>query len=210
MAISSCLQILALIMLSSKNKLGALSIFAVTCALITGAITVFGAEKVVAFATAMSFIATTVAALAAWGYLRETAEVVKATRNSALQQARVASIMEADLRFRIAPNLRFRPLAGSIADRPVEIENVGRGVAVNTIGKVTYLGTKREQSLQLENWLEPNKPVQIRISQSPQEPGFTAKMVCTDSAGLNRYRFAHDQNGLTTAEVMPISGTGVQ
>ena len=43
------------------------------------AIRVYGDQKVIAFGTAMSFIAASGAAFAAWRYLEKTAEVVQVT-----------------------------------------------------------------------------------------------------------------------------------
>jgi hypothetical protein len=161
--------------------------------------------RVAAFAAAMSFVATALAALAAWGYLRETADLVKATKETALEQARVTRIMEADLRSRIAPNLQFRPLGGSTADRQADVANVGRGVAVETEAKVIYIPTNRVQILKLDKWLEPNKPTTVKIGQRPDESGFMVEMQCSDSAGLNKYIFKQDLDQHKTVEVVLLS-----
>jgi len=191
-------------MLPGKQVIGVGALLLVVCGVVIGAVRLFGEQKVIAVATALSFIATALAALAAWGYLKETAEVVKATKNSATEQARVARVMEADLRFRIAPNLQFRPQGGSIASRPAEIVNIGRGVAVGATGKVTYLPTNREQILKLDNWFEPQQTVRISIGQQPDEVGFKVEMSCTDSAELNSYTFRQDGDERPTVEVKPI------
>ena len=179
--------------------------FSVIAVAIVFAMHSLGEARVAAFAAAMSFVATALAALAAWGYLRETADLVKVTKKAALEQARVTRIMEADLRFRIAPNLQFRPQGGSTADRPADVENVGRGVAVETEAKVIYIPSNRVQILKLDKWMEPNKPTTVKIGQRPDESGFMVEMRCSDSAGLNKYIFTQDLDQHKTVEVVPLS-----
>ena len=176
--------------MSLRSKMSVVILILLIAVSAIGAILIFGDQKVIAFGTAMSFIAATGAAVAAWGYLRETAEVVQSTKASVEQQARVAETMEADLRFRIAPNLQFRSKGGLIADQSAEVENVGRGVAVETVGKITFQPTNREQTLNFDNWLEPNRPVTIKYGQVGGETGFTVELTCTDSVRLNKYSFA--------------------
>jgi hypothetical protein len=188
--------------------IGVCSVLFVSAAVIVG-IEFFGEQKVAAFGSVMSFIAAAVAATAAVGYLIETSEIVKATQHAAKQQARVASIMEADLRFRIAPNLRFRPMGGDVRDRPAEIENIGRGVAVDAVAFVTYLPTNRKQQIRLDQWMEPNKPASFHIGQMNDEPRFEVEMSCTDSVGLNTYCFRVDADGATVVVVQPRRPEGV-
>jgi hypothetical protein len=180
------------------------------CSVIVVSVTVvvairwLGEQRVIAFGSVMSFVAAAaVAAIAAVGYLMETSEIVKTTRQAAEQQARVAAIMEADLRFRIAPNLQFRLLGGPTSDEPAQIENIGRGVAVDAAGLVTYLPTKRTQRIRLDQWMEPNKPLNFRIGRMPSESGYEVEMSCTDSTGSNTYCFRLGADGAKSVVVHP-------
>jgi len=172
---------------------------------VVAAIRWLGEQKVAAFGSVMSFVAAAVAAIAAVGYLMETSEIVKTTRQAAEQQARVAAIMEADLRFRIAPNLQFRLLGGPTSDEPAQIENIGRGVAVDATGLVKYLPTKRTQRIRLDQWMEPNKPANFRIGRAASESGYEVEMSCTDSTGSNMYCFRVAADGAKSVVVHPRS-----
>lgn len=158
----------------------------------------FGEQRVAAFGSVMSFIAAAVAAIAAVGYLFATSEMVAAVRVSAEEQARVARIMEADLHYRIEPHLQFRILGGSVSDMPAVVENIGRGVAKDVIGIVTYRPSQRKQELPLRGWIEPNKERRVKVGQQTAETGYSVELSCTDSVGLTRYNFTLNPSGELT------------
>lgn len=134
-------------------------------------------------------------AKAAAGNAEAASKNAESSRLNAEEQARVARIMEHDLRYRITPHLQFRGLSGSVSDLPAEVQNVGRGVAENVTGVVTYVPSDRQEELILPGWIEPDKVRNVRIHQRPSETGYCVKLSCTDSVELNTYTFTRDQDG---------------
>jgi len=179
-----------------KNKIVMiLTGFVILSLVVIAAIHYFGEERVGAFGSVMSFIATAIAAVAAVGYLIVTFDMIKVMKAAAEEQARVTRIMEADLRYRITPHLQFNSLGGTVDNQPGEVHNIGRGVAEEVTGVVTYVPSDRQQELQLPGWIEPNKCRNVRTHQRPNETGFSVRLSCTDSVKLNTYVFIRYPDG---------------
>jgi hypothetical protein len=167
----------------------------------------FGADKVQAFAGVMSFLAVVVAAYATVLYVQKTSEIVCATRSSAEQQARVAKLMEQDLRLRIAPHLRYEPLAGHANVPEAHIRNAGSGVAVEIRATVSFVPSGHTINLNLvPSVLEPRHDHAERVwfNNEPTSTGYSVLLTCKDSLRSNDYQFKWNQAGkLIDSSVVP-------
>jgi len=159
----------------------------------------FGAEKVQAFGSVMSFLAVVVAAYATVIYVHKTSEIAAATRTSAEQQARVAGLMEQDLHFRITPHLRYESLGASGFRCEGQVRNNGTGTAVEIKGEAILVGSGKTQSLHLlPPALEPRHDHVQRVwfDIEPTSTGYSILLSCTDSLYLKNYRFKYNESGL--------------
>lgn len=156
----------------------------------------YGANNVQAFAGVMSFVAVVVAAIATVIYVLKTADIAQATRETSREQARVARLMEFDLRFRTTPHLRYKPIGGE-ASRPAGfIVNEGIGMALDVRGKVRLIPSDREVEIAsipvLEARTDPG--VKIGFTRQSSEDAYVVTLTCTDSLELNDYCFEWDNS----------------
>lgn len=172
--------------------------FVVLCAVVAFAIHWFGANDVEAFAGVWSFIAVALAAVATIIYVRETSDMASAARESAKEQARVATLMEGDLRVRIAPHLRYEPLGGTNPTaQNGRVRNAGLGMAASIKGFGIVAGNRiplQRLSPQLEPRHDHVEEVWFSTETRPTE--YSVLLTCTDSLNLTDYSFEWNQWGI--------------
>lgn len=173
-------------------------VLALASYLVVTAIGHYGAANVQAFAGVMSFVAVVVAAIATVVYVMKTADIAQAASASAEQQARVADLMEKDLRFRIAPFLRYVPQAGDTNRPSGLVLNTGRGVAVDLQASFHILPGGRKGTLEVPMLLEPEREAPVRFVRNPGEGQYAVLLRCTDSVGFNEYTFEWSESGAQT------------
>jgi hypothetical protein len=157
----------------------------------------FGSSNTQAFAGIMSFLAVVVAALATILYVQETADIARATRETAREQARVARLMEQDLRLRVQPHLRYEPKSSPQSNPSAYVRNVGSGMAVDIKASVRFDPGGREVPLYVPQMLEPRDD-HVETVSFKLEAGETSYIVvlkCTDSLGLCDYSFEWNSGG---------------
>lgn len=187
----------------------ALLVIAVAAALsycVILAITRYGASNVQAFAGVMSFVAVVIAAAATVIYVLKTSEIAQAALESSQQQARVANLMEQDLRVRIAPYLRYEPAAGDSSKPEGYVRNSGSGVAVGLRAMFRLTVSGREGKLEVPELLEPRRDhvERVRFSRETREGQYVIEFSCTDSLSFNDYWFQWNESGnLTGHKITP-------
>jgi len=90
-----------------KTLIGMMEIIISAAARADDAVHAFGAQEVQAISSVVSVFALVAATWATIVYVKRTADIARATRSNAEQQARLADLMLQDLLFRTRPHLRF-------------------------------------------------------------------------------------------------------
>lgn len=192
-------------MTGSKIVVSVFAIVAVVALVVVWSIHIFGAENTQAFAGVMSFLAVVVAAGATVVYVRQTADIAKAARESAIGQGHLARLMEKDLQFRVQPYLRYEPQASSAGNPEGQIRNEGNGAAVNVRVSVYANSSGREFEILRIPALAP-RPDRVErtiFTAAPNEHDHSIRIVCTDSLELNEYFFEWKHGRLISCTTKP-------
>jgi len=157
----------------------------------------FGATDVEAFAGVMSFLAVIIAAIATVVYVRQTADIAKATREGADQQKNLARLMEKDLQFRVQPHLRYESLPCTANKPEGQIRNEGSGAAVDLRVWAEVVPSDRNVEILRIPVLAPrhDRVEHTIFNLTPNETDYTVNITCTDSLKFNEYHFKWNRNG---------------
>lgn len=153
------------------------------------------AQAIQAVAAVLSFVALIVVVIATVWYAKRTADIAQASRESANQQARVAELMEKDLRFRVAPFLKYMPLGGLAREPKGAINNEGRGTALDLKALFRFIPQGRQKVIETPRLLEASQQVPANLVRQQNEDKYVIEISCTDSAKLNHYWFQWNNDG---------------
>ena len=162
----------------------------------------FGADRVLAYTPSVSVATSIFLAMltAVYVYLtskiaeagqensKTTLEMVIATKRNSDQQARVADLMEKDLRERIAPFLDWRFEGGPSNAMVCRIINAGKGAAIKV--EISRQDKGFETPICGSEVLAPNKEVRLLTG-----PDTEFKATCEDSLGMAHYTWRYHYDG---------------
>jgi hypothetical protein len=119
---------------------------------------------------------------------KTTLEMVAATKRNSDQQARVADLMEKDLRERIAPFLEWRFEGGSGNAMVCRIINAGKGTAIKV--EVYRQDKGFETPIPGPEVLAPNKERRLTTASVTE-----FRVTCEDSIGMAHYTWRYHYDG---------------